>query len=133
MQEQVLAGAQHDDVHHAVGIDVERIGARHGVDLHCGRIHRLERERAGGLVAEERGGVRAAGDEEVGIAVERRHTAADEIRPVTGVGVRHPSRGGRLDEGRGVGLRRCRGRRGRSAADGQQSGGQRGRKRPTQR
>ena len=46
MQEQVLAGTQHDEVHLAVGIDIERIGARHGVDLHRGRIHRLERERA---------------------------------------------------------------------------------------
>ena len=46
MQEQVLAGAQHDDVHHAVGIDIERIGTRHGVDLDRGRINRLERERA---------------------------------------------------------------------------------------
>ena len=112
LQQQVLADAQHEQVHAAVAVDVDRVGADDVVEqLRIGAdIERLllERERPAARrpVDVELGAVLAAGEEHRGearaVAVERRAAAADEEFPWTVVDRVDPRRRGLFVEQRHV-------------------------------
>ena len=93
LEDEVAAEPQHDEVHQAVIVDVERIGAGDvlqvlGRDAHVD-LGELERAAGRAVVAIEIGRAGAAGNEQVrlaiAIAVERRHAAADEELPAAGI------------------------------------------------
>ena len=117
----ILADAQQHDVHDAVAVDIERIGAADLVQFETALLgHELERSAMRAGVAIELRRLLAAGQQQlrvaVVIAVEGRRAAADHVFPLALVDAVDAGAGGFLDKGRDGWRRDCRrnlfGRRG---------------------